>query len=63
MKNKTWKREVAMLMFFHIVYLSLNPVNFTLISTLIAPYMLFMLAAFGLDAARKQLNVDFSSNK
>lgn len=57
MKEKTWKREFAFLMFCHIVYLSLNQLNFELIQILIWPYMLYILGAFGLDTARKQLDI------
>lgn len=61
MQDKTWKREVAFLMFLHIVWITVyasNPVG--LLQVLIFPYIAFILAAFGLDAVLKQGNFSFS---
>ena len=58
-KGKTWKRELAFLMFLHLVYVASFSVNVVVLQILIIPYMAFMLAAFGLDTAVKQMGFTF----
>ena len=56
--QKTWKREVAFLMFAHIVYLSIVG-SVAILEILVGPYMLFMLGAYGLDSILKQSSFSF----
>lgn len=62
MKKKTWKREVAFLMFLHLVYLTLVASE-AMVALLVTPYIAFMAAVFLADAAGKQVNVFNSINK
>lgn len=59
-KTKTWKREIAFLMFLHLVYVASFSANVMVLQILIIPYMAFIVAAFGLDVAVKQMG--FSLN-
>lgn len=61
LQKKTWKREVAFLMFLHLVYVASFSVNVTVLQILIVPYITFMLAAFGLDVAVKQMGFTFNA--
>lgn len=61
-RDKTWKREVALAMFIHLVWVASIP-NVMVLQILIVPYMVFMLAAFGLDAAVKQMGFSFNNVK
>lgn len=56
-QKKTWKREVAFLMFLHLVFVTSVQVNVMLLQVLVFPYIIFMLAAFGLEAAVKQMGL------
>ena len=62
MKKKTWKREVAFLMFLHLVYLTVTS-STAMVALLVTPYIAFMGAVFLADAAGKQVNVFNSLNK
>jgi hypothetical protein len=62
MKQKTYKREVAFLMFVHLVYLTLAASE-QMVALLVTPYIAFMAAVFLADAAGKQVNVFNSLNK
>ncbi len=55
-KDKTFKREFAFMMFLHLVYVSSKGIP-GLVEILIWPYMLFILAAYGMDTIAKQLKV------
>ena len=60
LESKTYKREVAMIMLIHIIYLSTLGDNLEVVRILITPYMLFIVAAFGLDSLRKQMDVKYT---
>ncbi len=62
MKKKTWKREVAFLMFLHLVYLTVVG-SVQMVSLVVTPYIAFMGAVFLADAAGKQVNVFNSLSK
>ena len=46
-------------MFLHLVYVASFSTNVVVLQILIIPYITFMLAAFGLDAAVKQMGLNF----
>lgn len=52
--KKTWKKELAALMFAHIVWLSWMPDKEDILDTLAEPYIMFIAIAFGLDWHSKQ---------
>lgn len=59
--NKTWKRELATLMFFWVGVLSYDIDNLEMVKVLVWPVAAFGAGAFGLDAMSKQLQSNFRS--
>lgn len=61
MKTKSWKREMAAAMFFHLVYLSYvgTEISEKMMGVLVWPYTLFIMAAFGFQSAMKQAGFSF----
>lgn len=59
--KKTWKRELATIMFLWIGVLSYDTSNLEMVKVLVWPVAAFGAGAFGLDAMSKQLQPKFRS--
>ena len=59
-RKKTWKRELAALMFLWLGVLSHDPENLEMVKVLVWPVAVFGGGAFGLDATSKQLQSKFN---
>lgn len=53
MKNKTWKREVALILLGFLMYQA-HLGNLEVLEVIVWPFMLYIGAAFGMEWARKQ---------
>lgn len=60
MKDKTWKREVALILLGFLMWQS-HLGNLDLVETLVWPFMLYVGAAFGMEWARKQTTLTHQS--
>lgn len=61
-RKKTWKREIAVALFFWVGYLSHDIGNLEMVKVLVWPVAIFGAGAYGLDSASKQLHGVFPRN-